>query len=192
MPRRLPLAGDGMTWHELVLCTNFNNLPQQHIESNAMCKGMVPTGVFCRMFESHAQQRRQTARVASAAVATRHAPKIRGKAASAGGTRDWLRRKAATQARFERSAGDVPAAELRRSNGLMKCMHVLPENEPDTGQVARHSKAAPDRSPTEGNTADADSSHPQLEKMPGALVNMCLDWHEWFGTFRQQQRIPRN
>ena len=74
--------------HELVLCTNFKNLPEQHVEGNAMRKGVVPPGVFRRMFKSHARRRRQAAMMASVAVGVAHEPKPKGKAVGAGGAKD--------------------------------------------------------------------------------------------------------
>ena len=50
-----PWLVTGTRCHALVLCTNHSNLPQQHVETNAMKKGVVPTGVFRRMLESHAR-----------------------------------------------------------------------------------------------------------------------------------------
>ena len=64
-----PWLIEGTKQHELVLCTNMANLPGQHIEGNAMQKGVVPAGVFRQIFKSHTQQRRQSKQTASAAVA---------------------------------------------------------------------------------------------------------------------------
>ena len=43
----------GTQGHELVLCTNRNNLPRpgQHVKSNVMKKGAVPTAAFRQMFK---------------------------------------------------------------------------------------------------------------------------------------------
>ena len=50
-----PWLIEGTKQHALVLCTNMNNLPGQHVEGNATRKGAVPTRVFRQLLESHAR-----------------------------------------------------------------------------------------------------------------------------------------
>ena len=132
MPVRLPVARTRR--HELVLCTNHNNLLQQNFESNATKKGVVPARVFRRMLESHARRRRQAQQTATAAVGTRHTLKAKHKPTGAGGTRDWLRKKAATAVRLGRMVDDPELKAPRRSKRLIKCMPEPPAADSDTGK----------------------------------------------------------
>ena len=159
-----PWLIDGTGRHALVLCTNTDNLDEQRVEGNAMRKGVVPTGVFKRLLDSHSRRRRQAGRLASAAVASTRSTE---RTVSAGETKSWLRRRAARQTRLEQSVDDPPARELRRSRRLMQPMPARPEGQPDAGQVCRGSTVAHDHSPTRGEATSASGA---VDARPSAEV----------------------
>ena len=82
--------------------------------------------------------------------------KAKHKPAGAGGTRNWLRKKAAAEARLGRMVDDPELAAPRRSKRLMKCMPELLAADLTTGQVTRSSGATPSRSRATGDMFDAD------------------------------------
>ena len=93
-----------------------------------MKKGVVPTGVFRQMFESHARQRRQARLPAQAAVAApSHAPGslvvTKPKLMGADGTKDRICKKAAIEARLGRMVEGTKFPALHRSKRLAKCTH---------------------------------------------------------------------
>ena len=118
-----------------------------------MRKGVVPTGVFRRLLESHSKRRRQARRTVSAAVASARPAE---RTVVAGETKSWLRRRAAKQSRLEQAVGGPPAQPLRRSKRLMQCMPAPPEDRTDTGQVDHDSAVARDHSPARGETTHSD------------------------------------
>ena len=139
--------------HALVLCTNTANLEEQRVESNAMRKGVVPTGVFRRLLESHG--RRLSGRLASAAVA---ATRSGGRTIAAGETKSWLRRRTSKQARLEQAVGTPTAPPPRRSWRLMRCMPDVPEGQSDAVQDDHGGPTARDPGTPQSETAHAEGA----------------------------------